>query len=120
MKRIYAIIFLLSILIGAFQPVTPIAELLVQGKSMADLFDLAEIRHDEACPLKDIHTVKDCTCCQYEGLQLLDTDFYPVPVNTVATPAIQISPYGSILSNPLSEGIDYLYYPPVPPPPRSS
>src|SRR5690554_2691968 len=105
MKKTNAIILLLSILIGAFQPVTPIAELLIQGKSLSEVFNIAETRHDAACPLQIEHTVKDCTCCEYEGLELLDTDYYPVPVKTTANPTVQISPYGTVLSVATLEGL---------------
>lgn len=121
MKRIYSFILLFSFVLGVLQPVMPMVEYVVAEGNLALLLhdnDAAE------CPIEDMKRDKICLaseCCDAEdGEQesLLDTDFYPIPLQSGKTSggnALMVVSEGHALTD---EQILAHIYSTMAPPPR--
>ncbi|NBC25632.1 MAG: hypothetical protein GVY08_02135 [Bacteroidetes bacterium] len=86
MKRIYSLILLFSFVLGILQPVMPMMEYVIAEGNLTELFHTSQ---EMACPLADIEMdtiCQACDCCdrsEEKRESLLDTDFYPIPLQTV-------------------------------------
>lgn len=119
MKRIYSLILLFSFTLGVLQPVMPMVEYVVAEGNLAELFHTSEA---VACPVADMDTICEaCDCCdtsEDERESLLDTDFYPIPLQTVqfsGDNALTVLSEGHKLAD---EHILSNYYKTLAPPPR--
>lgn len=83
MKRIYATILLVSFMTGALQPVLPMVHFSMDGGELTNIvapgfFDNPYSSKGQFCSVK-LNPFQDC---DENNLQsLLDTDYYPLPVN---------------------------------------
>lgn len=121
MKRIYSLILLFSFVLGVLQPVIPMVEYVVAEGDLTELFHTNE---GVACPVADMDMDTICQACDYcdtaedERESLLDTDFYPIPLQTVqfsGDNALTVISEGYVLAD---EQILYHYYKTLAPPPR--
>ena len=121
MKRIYSLILLLSFGLGAIQPVMPMMEYVVAEGRFADLF---QSKGAMACPVADMDMDKiclACDCCDTErGDQesLLDTDYYPIPLQIVPFSGDHALTVASEMYSLADEQTLMHYYTTSPPPPR--
>lgn len=121
MKRIYSLILLLSFTLGVIQPVMPMVEYVV---AEGDLTELFHTNDGIACPIEDMDMdsiCQSCDCCDSadgEQESLLDTDFYPIPLQTVqfsGDNALTVTTEGYTLAD---EQTLFHYYNTLAPPPR--
>lgn len=122
MKRIYSLILLLSFTLGVLQPVMPMVEYVVAEGDLTELFH----SHNglKTCPIanpdQDMDTIcQACDCSEASTDEsLLDTDFYPIPLQTVqylGDHALTVISEGHTLAD---EQTLFNYYATIVPPPR--
>lgn len=124
MKPIYSLILLLSFATGVLQPVMPMVEYWVSEVNLVELFD----SNDEfaACSTADSDLGskkmnKLCDCGESESNDsesLLDTDFYPIPLQTLQHTGHQALTVVSENNAFIDEQILSHYYSTLSPPPR--
>ncbi|MFO7847657.1 MAG: hypothetical protein R6V27_13915 [Balneolaceae bacterium] len=87
MKRIYSLILLLSFTLGVLQPVMPMVEYVVAEGDLTELFH--SHNGTNTCPVTNQNQGMESICqacdCNESSADesLLDTDFYPIPLQTV-------------------------------------
>ncbi len=106
MKKIYSIILLISFLIGVFQPVMPMVEYhLFYGDITESIFN-SRVNTDTMCN-EEICTedfcIETCDCNNKMNREMLDLDYYPVPLVYSLSPDSAILPIHSELYIHLSE-----------------
>jgi len=115
MKRIYPIILLLSFLTGTIQPVMPMIEYYLSHENLAEIFVFGD-SDEEDCILGIIQN--NCDTDDQESKQLLDLDYYPIPLQIQS---LYIDRGLHLLTEsfrPANEKIRLLFYYPNSPPPR--
>jgi hypothetical protein len=124
MKSIYSLILLLSFITGVLQPVMPMVEYVVSEADVLNVFDAGD--KTESCSATDSCLSLEkmagiCDCCEDESNDqesLLDTDFYPIPIQTVQTtshPALTVISGNNAFTD---EQILSHYYSTLSPPPK--
>lgn len=124
MKSIYSLILLLSFITGVLQPVMPMVEYVVSEADVLNLFDAGD--KTESCSATDSclsleKMVGICDCCEDESNDqesLLDTDFYPIPLQTIHYSGHQALTVVSENNALIDEQILSHYYSTLSPPPR--
>ncbi len=119
MKRIYATIFLLSFMIGAMQPVMPMIYFLIDGGELTHIvapgfFEKPYSSEGKYCTF-DLGPFDDFE--ENNSNKLLDTDYYPLPVN------VDNTIYDTILNEKFAghitlsqDALDLFLYSGTPPP----
>lgn len=106
MKKIYSIILLISFLIGVFQPVMPMVEYhLLYGDIMESIFN-SKVNTNSLCDdeiYSEDFSSEECNCNREMNRQMLDLDYYPVPLVYSLAPGSAILPIYSELFILLSE-----------------
>lgn len=119
MKRFYSIILLLSLLIGVTQPVMPMMEYLFHQGNLTELIHPSSA--GDFCEMRDIQEIcTDCDCCDHsESESMLDTEYYPIPLQITADPAQHVL---NEVTEPYSIGdsqLIFTFYKTLVPPPKT-
>ena len=121
MKRIYSTILILSIAVGTIQPVLPMVEYVLNHHNFSKVLQI-ELSETEGlvCTLQCALTTiqKDCDMDHNEGEQLLDVDYYPIPLKMSGSPAIGILTEHTERFIQMGENVITHYILPNAPPPR--
>lgn len=115
MKRFYSFILLLAFITGTMQPVMPMIEYYLNQENLAEIFTFGN-SDKEDCIL--VISQKNCDTEGQEKKQLLDLDFYPIPLQIQSLHidrGLHIVTEGFRVTN---EKIRLLFYYPNSPPPR--
>ena len=120
MKKVYSLILLLSFLVGMLRPVTPMVEHYLHESDVASIFHLFSTDGDDihTCPLSDLLDDITCHCCESSGDEMLDTDFYPVPIKLTADPVVGLLAYQQELLHAVDEQLLIMHPGTHSPPPR--
>lgn len=93
MKRIYSIILILSIAAGTLQPALPMVEYMINHNHFSSVLNVDFSESEGAlCALKCAVTSIQNECdMDHEGdEELLDVDYYPIPLKMSDSPTIGI------------------------------
>jgi len=124
MKQLYSLILLFSFVIGILQPVMPMIEYHIQEGDLGSLIFNQKMLDELNCnpeeSLADYQNLCECerNCSEESNKELLDLEFYPVPVNIAAGPALAVLPPLSEHYNNLTENLRLQYLNVNSPPPR--
>jgi len=95
MKRIYSLILILSMVAGTLQPALPMIEYMLNHHHLGSVLDVDYSESEgPICAMKCALTSiqKKCDMDHEEGDEMLDVDYYPIPLKISDTPAIGILP----------------------------
>lgn len=117
MKRIYSILLLFSFFIGALQPVMPMAE---YAFNEGRLLELIQSVGGEACTMTTLQEIcEECDCCDHsEDQELLNIDYYPIPLEVTPVTAKHLSYKTQIAQFVIDENTILQHYSTPKPPPR--
>lgn len=118
MKRVYSIILLFSFLTGAMQPIMPMIEYQLYSGNLIEFFG-----SDDESPCENLIQLlkKDCHDQQNDAQQsLLDDDYYPLALQTVAPPKAMVTFNKGKLEIFVSSHLKTRPFSISPPPPRLS
>lgn len=123
MKRTYSTILLLAFTVGALQPVTPMVEFYLNDSPLTTLMT-GETDSEPMCTANCIALAIDQIDCkqntdpQRDEVQLLDVEYYPIPLTMKSDPPIGVLPEGKERYIDRCDDLikNYLY--PTSPPPR--
>jgi len=120
MKKVYSLILLLSFLVGMLRPVTPMVEHFLHESDVASIFTLFSLNGDDihTCSIADLLDDINCLCCEASGDEMLDTDFYPVPIKYSADPVVGLLPLKKELLFSVDEQLLIMHPGTHSPPPR--
>lgn len=121
MKRIYSIILILSLAAGTLQPALPMMEYMLNHHHLSSILDVDYSETEGTiCAVKCALTSfqKECDMDHSEGDELLDVEYYPVPLKISDNPSmgfltVQTERYFQICDKLLTN-----YMLPNAPPPR--
>lgn len=119
MKRTFAHILLVSLLVGVIQPVMPMFEyLLSEGEITSLLFDTEQTVQCDLAAERGVNCEVNCPNDVEEDILLLDGDYYPIPVSIHPVAAGAILPEVQALYSPPGDRWTTRYLIPHSPPPR--
>lgn len=117
-KQMYSHILLLAFLVGALQPITPMLEHLFAEGDFVELISMNEVGHKQNCPTAT--NGKVCEKCDIDESeqQILDMDFYPIPLKIVENTTINGLDIFSVSNGDIDEEVLINYKKRSSPPPR--
>jgi hypothetical protein len=123
MKRIYSTILLVAFTVGALQPITPMVEFYLNDTPISYLLT-GESDSEPMCTADCTALTIDQTECtplsdsQRDEAQMLDVEYYPIPLKMKSEPPIGVLPEGKEQYIEQRDDLlnNYLY--PTSPPPR--
>ncbi|MGM0506563.1 MAG: hypothetical protein ACQER4_05200 [Bacteroidota bacterium] len=119
MKRTFAHILLVSLLVGVSQPVMPMFEyLLSEGEITTLLFPTDKSAQCELAAQRGVNCEVNCPNDVKEDVLLLDGDYYPIPVSIHPVAKAAILPEAQTLYTPPGDRWTTRYLIPLSPPPR--